>query len=289
MNLFILSILLVSITLTVFLGSFKLIDYKLVKNIGQDLSVLSLKELQKLQKAYFNKSIKYKYFVPFSQESKRILNEINARKEPFYKNFNVRMYSEITKIEKTNIDNVILPDEMLIFLNKETLNLIGEIFIFFRYIERKTIDVLDFKMIGSIADYMHEIPFQLKIINLEKKLTFSYYSFLKSFSLCCNNIITEESLQENEYIEFFKKFYSITKGIIDRLHFTDGIMLRAPTKDGSIAYILASQLGENDRVTSGQVQAPPIPEMELIKEDYHPIKFIIEMVKSIFSIKKESE
>ena len=28
------------------------------------------------------------------------------------------------------------------------------------------------------------------------------------------------------------------------LHFTDGIMLRAPTKDGSIAYICASQLGE---------------------------------------------
>ena len=62
--------------------------------------------------------------------------------------------------------------------------------------------------------------------------------------------------------------------------------LRAPTKDGSIAYICASGLGENDRVTSGQVQAPQIPEMELIKEDYHPIKFIIEMVKSIFSNKR---
>ena len=154
------------------------------------------------------------------------------------------MYSEITKIEKTNIDNVILPDEMLIFLNKETLNLIGEVFIFFRYIERYSKDVLDFKMIGSISDYMHEIPFQLKVINSEKKLTFSYYSFLKSFSLCCNNIITEQSLQENEYIHFFKKFYSITKAIIDKLHFTDGIMLRAPTKDGSIAYICVSQLGE---------------------------------------------
>ena len=71
--------------------------------------------------------------------------------------------------------------------------------------------------------------------------------------------------QENEYIHFFQKFYSVTKGIIDELHFNDGIMLRAPTKDGSIAYICASQLGENDRVTSGQVQAPQIPEMELIK------------------------
>lgn len=286
MNVFILSILLVSITLTIFLGSFKLVDYKLAKNIGQDLSVLSLKKLQKLQKVYFKRSLSYKYFVPFAQESNRIIEEINDRKDLFYKNFNERMYSEITKIEKTNIDNVILPDEMLIFLNKETLNLIGEVFIFFRYIERYTNDVLDFKMIGSISDYMHEIPFQLKVINSEKKLTFSYYSFLKSFSLCCNNIITEQSLQENEYIHFFKKFYSIIKGIIDKLHFTDGIMLRAPTKDGSIAYICASQLGENDRVTSGQVQAPQIPEMELIKEDYHPIKFIIEEVKSIFSIKR---
>ena len=39
---------------------------------------------------------------------------------------------------------------------------------------------------------------------------------------------------------------------------------------------------ENNRVTSGQVQAPQIPEMELIKEDYDPIKFIIEKVKSIY-------
>ena len=46
------------------------------------------------------------------------------------------------------------------------------------------------------------------------------------------NIITEESLLENEYIDFFQEFYSITKGIIDKLHFTDGIMLRASTKDG---------------------------------------------------------
>lgn len=52
MNVFILPILLVSITLTIFLGSFKLIDYKLTKDIGQDLSVLSLKKLKKLQKAY---------------------------------------------------------------------------------------------------------------------------------------------------------------------------------------------------------------------------------------------
>lgn len=52
-----------------------------------------------------------------------------------------------------------------------------------------------------------------------------------------------QSLQENEYIHFFQKFYSITKGIIDRLQFTNGIMLRAPTKDGSIAYICASQMG----------------------------------------------
>lgn len=243
MNVFILPILLVSITLTIFLGSFKLIDYKLTKDIGQDLSVLSLKKLKKLQKAYFKRSLSYKYFVPFAQESNRIIKEINDRKELFYKNFSERMYSEITKIEKTNIDNVILSNEMLIFLNKETLNLIGEVFIFFRYIERYSIDVLDFKMIGSISDYMHEIPFQMKVINSEKKLTFSYYSFLKSFSLCCNNIITEQSLQENEYIHFFQEFYSITKGIIDRLHFTDGIMLRAPTKDGSIAYIYASQLG----------------------------------------------
>lgn len=50
--------------------------------------------------------------------------------------------------------------------------------------------------------------------------------------------------------------------------------------------LVESGLGENDRVTSGQVQAPQIPEMELIKEDYHPIKFIIEMVKSIFSNKR---
>lgn len=280
MNVFILSILLVSITLTIFLEIFKLVDYRLAENIGQDLSVLSLKKLQKLQKAYFKRSLRFNYFVlPFAQESNRIIKEIDDRKNLFYKNFSERMYSEITKIEKTNIDNVILSDEMLIFLNKETLNLIGEVFIFFRYIERYSIDVLDFKMIGSISDYMHEIPFQLKVINSEKKLTFSYYSFLKSFSLCCNNIITEQTLQENEYIHFFKKFYSIIKGIIDRLHFTDGIMLRAPTKDGSIAYICASGLGENDRVTSGQVQVPQSPEMVLIKEDYHPIKFIIEEVK----------
>ena len=145
MDVFKFSILLVSITLTIFLESLKLVDYRLAKNIGQDLSVLSLKELQKLQKAYFKRSLRYKYFVPFAQESNRILNEINDRKDLFYKNFSERMYSEITKIEKTNIDNVILPDEMLIFLNKETLNLIGEVFIFFRYIERYTKDVLDFK------------------------------------------------------------------------------------------------------------------------------------------------
>ena len=153
-----LSILLVSTTLTIFLVSFKLVDYKLAKNIGQDLSVLSLKKLQKLQKSYFKRSLRYKYFVPFAQESNRIIKEINDRKDLFYKNFSERMYSEITKIEKTNIDNVILSDEMLIFLNKETLNLIGEVFIFFRYIEKYTNDVLDFKMIGSISDYMHEIP-----------------------------------------------------------------------------------------------------------------------------------
>lgn len=238
MNVLKLSILLVSTTLTIFLVSFKLVDYKLANNIGQDLSVLSFKKLQKLQKAYFNRSLRYEYFVPFAQECNRIIKEINDRKDLFYKNFSERMYSEITKIEKTNIDNVILPDEMLIFLNKETLNLIGEVFVFFR--SKGILDVLDFKMIGSISDYMHEIPFQLKVINSEKKLTFSYYSFLKSFNLCCNNIITEQNLQENEYIHFFHKFYSITKGIMDKLHFNDGIMLRAPTKDGSIAYICAS-------------------------------------------------
>ena len=54
---------------------------------------------------------------------------------------------------------------ILSFLEEER----GEVFIFFRYIERYTKDVLDFKMIGSISDYMHEIPFQLKVINSEKK------------------------------------------------------------------------------------------------------------------------
>ena len=112
-----LSILLVSTTLTIFLVSFKLVDYKLAKNIGQDLSVLSFKKLQKLQKAYFKRSLRYEYFVPFAQECDRIIKEINDIKDLFYKNFSERMYSEITKIEKTNIDNVILPDEMLIFLN----------------------------------------------------------------------------------------------------------------------------------------------------------------------------
>ena len=87
MNVFILSILLVSITLTIFLGSFKLVDYKLTNDIGQDLSVLSLKKLQKLQKAYFKRSLRYKYFVPFAQESNRIIKEINDRKDLFYKNF----------------------------------------------------------------------------------------------------------------------------------------------------------------------------------------------------------
>lgn len=46
---------------------------------------------------------------------------------------------------------------------------------------------------------------------------------------------------------------------------------------------------ENDRVTSGQVQVPQIPEMELIKEDYHPIKFIIEEVKSIYKKRRHEE
>ena len=55
MNVFILSILLVSITLNIFLESFKLLDYKLTKDIGQDLSVLSLKKLQ-IQKKEINAS-----------------------------------------------------------------------------------------------------------------------------------------------------------------------------------------------------------------------------------------
>ena len=42
---------------------------------------------------------------------------------------------------------------------------------------------------------------------------------------------------------------------------------------------------ENNRVTSGQVQAPQSPEMVLIKEDYHPIKLIIEEVKNIYKKK----
>lgn len=96
MNVFILSILFVSITLNIFLGSFKLVDYKLTKDIGQDLSILSLKKLQKLQKAYFKRSLSYKYFVPFGQESNRIIKEINDRKEPFYKNFSEKKYSEFT-------------------------------------------------------------------------------------------------------------------------------------------------------------------------------------------------
>lgn len=48
---------------------------------------------------------------------------------------------------------------------------------------------------------------------------------------------------------------------------------------------------ENDRVTSGQVQVPQSPEMVLIKEDYHPIKCIIEEVKKrskIFTRKSDS-
>ena len=48
---------------------------------------------------------------------------------------------------------------------------------------------------------------------------------------------------------------------------------------------------ENNRVTSGQVQVPQSPEMVLIKEDYHPIKCIIEEVKKrskIFTRKSDS-
>lgn len=158
-------------------------------------------------------------FNPF-EELEKMRTPPDKTNDSFYENFKGRVKSELTDKEKVFIKNHALTDEELKNVNDNSMNLFGDGFVFVRYFSHESFNVNDNEVISSVADYLHELPFQLKGINTERKLTFCFVEFLKSLDCCCSSIVINKSFLDSKkmYVDFFEKFNASTQNILQILN-----------------------------------------------------------------------
>lgn len=159
-------------------------------------------------------------FNPF-EELEKMRTPPDKTNDSFYENFKGRVKSELTDKEKVFIKNHALTDEELKNVNDNSMNLFGDGFVFVRYFSHESFNANDNEVISSVADYLHELPFQLKGINTERKLTFCFVEFLKSLNSCCLNVVKNETAynSKKKYVEyFFKKFRASSQNILQMLN-----------------------------------------------------------------------
>lgn len=204
----------------------------LINSIGQDLSNLKESELIALSREYmdiyrnrkwFNES-KYAVFI---KEYERIGEEINTRRDSFYEyvknRFEIRDKTKLTDKENHFIENHSLTANELENINNNTMQLFGDGFIFIRYFAHESYLTKDNEVISDVADYLHELPFQLIKINKQKKLTYFFIECLKSLNYCSSIIIKNKAMYDSkrEYVDFFEKFYTSTLNILQIINSKD--------------------------------------------------------------------
>lgn len=196
---------------------------KLNRLIGQDLSSYSKDELLELKDKYqsYGKNQHHINNIEFWKETNRIMNEISMRENTFYKLFLKRFPYEISQQESDFIQNHILSETEIIFIINETQELLSEAFILIRLLSTHGTIQEDFKIISSIADYLHNIPASLKTIMAEKKLNFCYIEFIKRLNAFCSEILKTDfpdkyTLDVKLYISSFTDMKKITDNIISK-------------------------------------------------------------------------
>lgn len=159
-------------------------------------------------------------YIEFHEELEKMMAPTSEANDSFYENFKGRVKSELTDKEKIFIKNHALTDEELKNVNDNSMNLFGDGFVFVRYFSHESCEAIDNEVISCIADYLHELPFQLKGINTERKLTFCFVEFLKSLDCCCSSIVKNKSFLDSKkmYVDFFENFNASTQNILQILN-----------------------------------------------------------------------
>lgn len=157
-------------------------------------------------------------YLEFHEELEKMMAPTSETNDSFYENFKGRVKSELTDKEKVFIKNHALTDEELKNVNDNSMNLFGDGFVFIRHFSHESFNVNDNEVISSVADYLHELPFQLKIINSEHKLTFCFVEFLKSLNSCCLNVVKNKAAFNLKKVEFFENFNASTQNILQILN-----------------------------------------------------------------------
>ena len=196
-------------------------EKKLNRLIGQDLTSYTKEELLELKDRYQTYAQYQSYSREFCKETDRIMNEIFMRENTFYKLFLKRFPYKISQQESDFIQNHILSETEIIFIINETQKLLTEAFILIRLISTHGTIQEDFKIISSIADYLHNIPVSLKTIMAEKKLNFCYIEFIKRLNSFCSEILKTDfpdiyTLYVKHYISSFTDMKKITDNIISK-------------------------------------------------------------------------
>lgn len=157
-------------------------------------------------------------YLEFHEEFEKMMAPTSETNDSFYENFKGRVKPELTEKEKVYIENHALTVEELKTVNDNSMNLFGDGFVFIRHFSHESFNVNDNEVISSVADYLHELPFQLKIINSEHKLTFCFVEFLKSLNSCCLNVVKNKAAFNLKKVEFFEKFNASTQNILQILN-----------------------------------------------------------------------
>lgn len=159
-------------------------------------------------------------YLEFHEELEKMMAPTSETNDSFYENFKGRVKPELTEKEKVYIKNHALTVEELKTVNDNSMNLFGDVFVFIRHFSHESFNANDNEVISSVADYLHELPFQLKTINSERKLTFCFVEFLKSLNSCCLNVVKNEMAynSKKEYVEYFKNFKASSQNILQMLN-----------------------------------------------------------------------
>ncbi len=159
-------------------------------------------------------------YLEFHEELEKMMAPTSEANDSFYENFKSRVKSELTDKEKVFIKNHALTDEELKNVNDNSMNLFGDGFVFIRYFSHESFNENDNEVVSSVADYLHELPFQLKIINTERKLTFCFVEFLKSLDCCCSSVVKNKPFLDSkkEHVDFFENFNASTQNILQILN-----------------------------------------------------------------------
>lgn len=199
-------------------------QYKLNKLIGQDLTSYTKEELLELKDKYQrysqNAGMLYQIHInEFWEETNRIMNEIFMRENTFYKLFLKRFPYEISQQESDFIQNHILSETEIIFIINETQELLTEAFILIRLLSTHGTTQGDFKIISSIADYLHNIPGTLGLIKSTHKWDSCFIEFIKRFNSCCTEVLKTEFPDKYKpydtlYISSFSDMKNITDNIL---------------------------------------------------------------------------